>query len=175
MVPDIEVDPAILNDPSIQRMMLNLSSGAGEAATEVYRLDGKTPDKNLYFDVFSMREWAAINAEKVMSTICWDRVKRLVSNGAIDVDRLMNHTVNEKMEPIIIGADVAGPDNDQILDGAHRMVAYALAAASAGLEGAPLPLPAYFLQPDEWKQFLIPTIVAKALHFDVGFDGAIAP
>jgi hypothetical protein len=169
MLSDLRIDPAVFDEPAMKRMMLNIERGGGQAATEVYRLDGKTPTEHLYFDVYSMREWSEKNAEKVLSSICWDRVKWLVNNGAIDVDRLMRHTIHEKMEPIIIGAEAAGPKNDQILDGAHRMVAYALAAAKAGLEGIPLPLLAYLLKPHEWKKFVIPTRVAQALNFDASY------
>ncbi len=166
MLSELRIDPAVLDDPAMKRMMLNIKRGGGRAATEVYRLDGKSPAENLYFDVYSMREWSEENAEKVWSTICWDRVKQLLNNGAIDVDRLKGHTIHQGMKPIIIGAEAAGPKNDQILDGAHTMVAYALRAKAAGCEGAPLPLPAYLLKPHEWKLFLIPRHVAQALNFN---------
>jgi hypothetical protein len=155
----------VLDHPVTKRMKRNLREG-GKAATEVFRLEGETPERHLYFDVYSMKKWAEAHGQLVVSTLCWDRVNRMRSNGAIDEDRLANHTTKQQMEPIIIGIDAAGPGEDQILDGSHRFFAYAMAASAAGMEGAPLPLPAYALEPAEWRQFLIPRFIAKAMRFD---------
>jgi hypothetical protein len=164
-----EVGRRVIEHPVTRRMMRNLRE-AGEAATEVFRLDGDTPDRHLYFDVYSMRKWSEAHGELVVSSLCWDRVERMMSNGAIDPDRLANHTMQQKMDPIIIGIDAAGPGDDQILDGSHRFVAYAIAASAAGFAGMPLPLPAYALTPDQWRRFLIPHFIAKAMKFDANYD-----
>lgn len=160
----------VLDHPVMKRMKRNLREGGGEAATEVYRLNGPTPKEHLYFDVYSMRMWAIEYAEQVVSSLCWERVERMISSGAVDPQRIMTHTMHREMDPIIIGVDAAGAGEDHILDGAHRFVAYALAASSAGLVGQPLPLPAYLLKPDEWREFLIPHFVAQALNFDAKYD-----
>ncbi|WP_408076846.1 hypothetical protein [Sphingomonas plantiphila] len=151
-------------------MKRNLREGGGDAATEVYRISGSTPDKHLYFDVYSMRKWAMANVAEVTTFLDWGRAERLISSGAIDRNRITEHTIHNQMEPIIIGIGAAGPGNDQILDGGHRYVAYALGATAAGLAGAPLPLPAYPLTPDQWKQFLIPRFIAQTLGFDANYD-----
>jgi hypothetical protein len=117
-----------------------------------------------------MRKWATENAEMVVSSLDWERVEQLIASGAVDRNRIMDHTVHHQMDPIIIGIDAAGPGDDQILDGGHRFVAYAMAAAAAGMGGAPLPLPAYALQPNEWRQFLIPRFIAEAMNFDAKYD-----
>ena len=117
-----------------------------------------------------MKKWAEAYGQQVISTLCWDRVNRMRENGAINHERLSSHTTQQQMEPIIIGIDAAGPGEDQILDGSHRFFAYAMAASAAGYEGAPLPLPAYALKPEEWRQFLIPGFVAKAMNFDANYD-----
>lgn len=160
----------VLEHPAMKRMKRNLRAGGGNAATEVYRIDGDTPDQHLYFDVYSMRKWAVDNVEEVVTFLDWERAESLIASGAIDRSRITEHTIHNKMEPIIIGLDAAGFGNDQILDGGHRYVAYALAATASGFAGAELPLPAYPLTPDQWKQFLIPRFVAKALGFDTKYD-----
>ena len=66
------------------------------------------------------------------------------------------------MHPIIIGIAAAGPGNDQIPDGAHRVVAAALAAASVGMVG-PYPAPGISADAQQWKQF-IPRFVAQSLN-----------
>lgn len=63
MLSELRIDPAVLDEPAMKRMMLNIARGGGRAATEVYRLDVKFPAENLYFDVYSMREWSEKNAE----------------------------------------------------------------------------------------------------------------
>lgn len=153
----------------MKRMKRNMREG-GDEATEVYRLDGETPNEHLYFDVFSMRKWALANAEEVGVTLDWNRAERLITSGAVDPDRIKDHTIRNTMHPVIIGRDAAGPGQDQILDGAHRYVAAALGATAAGMAGVPIPLPAYVLRPDEWRPFLIPHFIAQALRFDVQYD-----
>lgn len=165
-----QIGRRVLDHPVMKRMKRNLREGGGDAATEVYRIDGDTPDQHLYFDVYSMRKWAIANVEEVTTFLDWERAERLITSGAIDRSRISEHTIQNQMEPIIIGIGAAGSGNDQILDGGHRYVAYALAATASGFAGAPLPLPAYPLTPDQWKQFLIPRFVAQALRFDAKYD-----
>lgn len=69
-----------------------------------------------------------------------------------------------------MGRDAAGIGNDQILDGAHTYVAMALGATASGLAGQPVPIPAFLLEPDQWKRFVIPHHIAKALNFDKRID-----
>ncbi|MFV0623782.1 hypothetical protein ACBY01_07205 [Sphingomonas sp. ac-8] len=164
------VDQRAWNHPSMRRIRRNMLASGSRAATEVYRLEGKTPEDHTYFDIFSMRAWALENAQEVITPLPWDRAERLIATGAVDPNRIQDHTIRTQYHPIIIGIGAAGPGNDQILDGAHRVVALCLGAAANGMEGAPLPVPAYVLQPDEWRRFLIPRFVAKALGFDREFD-----
>lgn len=165
----------IIDHPVMKRMKRNLREGGGDAATEVYRIDGETPDRHLYFDVYSMRKWAVANVEEVVTVLNWERAERLIASGAIDRDRITEHTIHNQMEPIIIGIDAGGLGNDQILDGGHRYVAYALAATASGFAGAPLPLPAYPLTPAQWRKFLIPNFIARALNFDAKYDSIDFP
>lgn len=155
----------VLQHPYVKRIQRNLKE-AGDAATEVYRLDGDSPADHVYFDVYSMRKWALANVELVMTSLDWSRVHHLVESGAVDAERLFNHTIQHKMDPVIIGVSVCDNGSDLILDGTHRYVAYALQAASSGFEGLPLPLPAYFLEPSQWRRFVIPNFIANALEFD---------
>lgn len=155
----------VMQHPYMKRMKRNLREG-GIAATEVYRLDGATPDQHRYFDVYSMRKWTHANVKLVGTFLNWDRADHLITSGAVDPNRIRDHTINQQMEPVIIGVGACDNGSDQVLDGAHRYVAYALAAVSQGFQGVPLPMPAYFLEPGQWRQFLIPSFIAKALRFD---------
>lgn len=158
----------ILNHPVAKRMEKNIKRH-GLTATEVYRLDGDTPDEARYFDVFSMREWATQNCEVVPLAYDWDRANRLLDRDAVSFDHIRDHTVKNNLSPVIIGRHAAGQGEDQMLDGAHRYIAAGVAAVAAGMEGEVFPIPAYILQPDEWSQFLIPLEVAKAFRFDAHY------
>ncbi|WP_139383947.1 hypothetical protein [Novosphingobium mathurense] len=152
----------------MKRMRINLRE-AGDAATEVYRLERQSPEEHLYFDVYTMRKWTLGNLSVVGTFLDWGRADHLITSGAVDPDRIKDHTILATPEPIIIGVNVCGPGNDQVLDGAHRYVTCALAAAAMGLQGQPVPMPAYFLEPEQWKKFLIPNFIAKALRFDENY------
>lgn len=158
----------ILNHPAAKRMERNIKR-YGQAATEVYRLDGATADANLYFDVFSMRQWAATHCQIVPLAYDWDRAARLLENEAVNFDRIRDHTVKNALHPVIIGRDAAGSGEDQMLDGAHRYIAAGAAAVAIGMEGQVFPIPAYILQSDQWRQFLIPLDIAQAFHFDAHY------
>lgn len=159
------IGKGVLNHPVAKRMERNIKR-YGKEATEVYRLDGATPDDNLYFDVFSMREWAAVNCQIVPLAYDWDRAARLLEREAVSFEHIRDHTIKGNLRPVIIGRNAAGPGEDQMLDGAHRYIAAGAAATAAGLNGTVFPIPAYVLEPDEWRQFLVPLHIAKAFHFD---------
>lgn len=171
-----EVGARALNHPYMRKMRRNLVEG-GKAATEVYRLDGDTPDQHLYFDVYSMRKWTHENMPIVGTWLNWDRADHLITSGAVDPVRISEHTIRDFnfMEPVIIGVNVRGDGNDHILDGAHRYVAMALAATSVGMQGQQTPLRSYFLEREHWEQFLIPRHVAKALRMDDAYDNSPHP
>lgn len=155
----------VMQHPYMKRMKRNLKE-AGKLATEVYRLDGETPDGHLYFDVYTMRKWTMAKVNVVGTFLNWERAEHLVTSGAVDPEWIRDHTISRTMEPVIIGVGACANGSDQVLDGAHRYVAYALAATAMGLQGAPLPMPAYFLEREQWRRFLIPNFIAKALGFD---------
>jgi hypothetical protein len=159
----------IIDHPSMRRMSRN-AKRAGRAAFEVYRIDGDLPKQHAYFDVFSMREWAEKQVVRVVTLLDWERAARLIQSGVVDKARIADHTLQTDIRPVIIGRDAAGPGDDQLLDGAHTYVAVALAATASGQQGQPTPLHAYILEPTQWRQFLIPNHVAKALNFDATID-----
>lgn len=161
---------SIINHPVAKRIARNLRQ-VGAAATEIYRIDGDTQDQHVYFDVYSMRTWAIKNLEPATMPMDWQRAEDLIKSGAVDRHRIIDHTVQQAARPVIVGRDAAGPGNDQILDGAHTYVAMALGATASGLGGQPVPVAAYLLEPDQWKQFVIPNHIAKALNFDSAIDG----
>lgn len=159
----------VLDHPVMKRIHRNLKR-VGREALEVYRVDGETPDQHVYFDVFSMREWAIANVKVEAMDMDWERAEHLVTTGAVDRQHIAEHTVQTEARPIIVGRNAAREGNDQILDGAHTYVAIALAASASGRAGQPVPVPAYLLQPDQWRRFLIPSRIAKALDFDATLD-----
>ena len=159
----------ILEHPAVKRFRRNLKR-VGREALEVYRIDGDTPDQHVYFDVFSMREWSIANVEKVASPLDWDRAEQLVASGAVDREHITTHTIQNDARPIIVGRLAAGEDGDQILDGAHTYVAMAMAATASGQAGQSVPIPTYLLEPDQWRQFVIPNHIARALEFDATID-----
>lgn len=164
-----ELGPRVMQHPYVKRLKRNIRE-AGKAATEVYRLNGPTPDQHRYFDVYTMQKWTHEHLRPIGTFLNWDRAEYLITSGAVDPDRIRDHTIQHEMEPIIIGVGACHNGEDQILDGAHRYVAYALSATQAGLQGVPLPLPAYVLEPGQWRQFLIPPFVVRALRFDEGYE-----
>lgn len=159
----------VFNHPAMKRMNRNMKR-AGRDALEVYRVDGETPEQHVYFDVFSMRDWAQAHSTVEAMDMDWERAKHLVTTSAVDRHHIAKHTVETKLRPIIVGRGAAREGNDQILDGAHTYVAIALAAVASGRAGQPVPVPAYLLQPDQWRRFVIPNHVAKVLDFDATFD-----
>jgi hypothetical protein len=150
-------------------MKRNMRTG-GIAATEVYRIDGETAEGQLYFDVYSIKQWCHQNLSIVGTWVNWERADQLVRSGAVDPERIKEYSFLNLNEPVIIGINGHGDGNDALLDGAHRYVAAALAATAAGMTGGRVPLPAYFLEPDQWRQFLIPRFVAVAMGFEENHD-----
>ena len=159
----------VLNHPAVKRMKRNFRR-AGRDALEVYRVDGEKPEQHVYFDVFSMREWAIAHMTVKAMEMDWERAEHLVATGAVDRDHIAQHTVQTELRPIIVGRGAAREGNDRILDGAHTYVAIALAAVASGRAGQGVPVPAYLLQPDQWRRFVIPNHIAKTLNFDATLD-----
>ncbi len=88
----------VINHPVGKRIARNLKQ-AGTAATEVYRIDGDTPDQHIYFDVYSMRTWATVNLEPAVMPMDWERAEDLIRSGAVDRHRLMDHTIQHDARP----------------------------------------------------------------------------
>lgn len=152
-----------IEHPVVQRILANMRR-AGVRATEVYTLAAEGSAPEVHFDVFSMREWAEQNCRPVKMTIDWARVRKLVDEGSIDGQYLLDHITSESRRPIIVGQHGAGEGRDQILDGSHTYVEAALEAASNGLEGKRVLIDAYYLQRDQWQPFIIPQSVMDALN-----------
>ncbi len=126
---------------------------------EVFRLDDDGSGRAVSFDIQSMKRWAAQRLNVEHLAIDWKRVDRLATNGTVNPDHIFDHTIHQKLEPIIICRDAGGPREDVIVDGNHRYVAFALATKALGLNG--LCIPAYILQPEQWRRFVISDAVMK--------------
>ena len=137
-----------LRDPIVRRLVDDEVRRGG--VTEVYRLDGSDIDEPIYFNVSAMREWADGCCEIIAMPVDFERAERLLESGAIDMDRIANHTIRNNPKPIIVCRGLRG--EDQIVDGAHTFIAICMASKYSGL---PLPVPSYVLLPDQWKRFII--------------------
>lgn len=144
-----------LRNPLVRRLLKSeMQRGSG---TEVYRLDDDGTGNPMYFNISAMRPWAEENCEIFAMPIDFDRATRLVESGAIEPDHMMNHTIQNDLKPLLVCRGVNNAD--QIVDGAHRYVALCFGAAQFNINP---PVPAYVLQPDEWRQFVLPRAVARA-------------
>ena len=148
-----------LRNPIVRRLLKNELERGG-SGTEVYRLDDDGTGKPMFFDIYSMRNWADQNCETFALPVDFNRAARLVASGAVEPDHIRDHTIRTELKPIIVCTGLL--DGDQIVDGAHRYVAMCAGAAMFQLNP---PVPAYVLHPDEWKPFVIPTSVAKVCGF----------
>lgn len=153
-----------LKNPIVRKLLeREIQRGSG---TEVYRFDGIGDEGPTYFDISEMRSWAEANSEIYRLPVDLDRAQELVTSGAVEMDHVMNHTIKNELQPILICAQLAG--GDRIVDGAHRFVAFCLGAAALMQEGRAVlnvGIAGYVLQPDQWRPFVIPTSVAKVCGF----------
>lgn len=166
-----QLGKTVLHDPATQRMLRNRRL-RDDGATEIYIVDPMDGGERRYFDVCAMRKWCKSNLQPLAAPIDMARVERLLESGAVDAAHIRNHTIMRDPEPIIICRDGAGPGEDQIVDGSHRFVGFAMAAALANR--LDLLVPAYLLMPDQWRPFLVPARVAQAFKFDADLKGALS-
>lgn len=133
-----------------------LVANADEAGkSEINRLDDDGSGNAVYFDVSSMRKWVAANLDWIHLEIELHRVERLIKSGAVDPDHIREHTLKREPEPLILLRDAAGKGEDHLVDGSHRMVAFAL--ISLRYTGEVPAMPAYIMLPHQWEQFVIPS------------------
>lgn len=154
-----------IKHPLIRRLLeREIRTGRG---TEVYRLDDDGSGTPMFFDVISLRAWAEANLEVVGMPVDLARAERLITSGAIERDHLLEHTLRTNPEPILVCRGILG--SDQIVDGAHRFLAFCAGATMYGhlLPHEPL-FPGYVLTEKQWRQFVIPNDVAKLMRFDFG-------
>jgi hypothetical protein len=147
-----------VGDPAVRRIAL--AELKRRKPTEVYRLDDGT-GKPMFFNISEMRVWAAKNCETYAMPPDFDRAARLFESGAVEPDHIMNYTIHNRPEPIIVCRGLR--NGDQIVDGAHRFAAMCAGAAMLKLD---VPIPAYVLEPHEWLPFVISDEIAKACGFE---------
>lgn len=160
--------PGIMQHPCLLRMEQNMQE-AGIEASEVYRIEGSTPDRNLYFDVYSLRKWASENVAPNLTGLDPARLEAMIEGGAIDRERVETMPPDKILEPIIIGVAAHENGSDAILDGQHRYVAAAFAAMQLTDGIDQFPIVARFVEPEDWQQFLIPRHIAVAMQMDDEF------
>lgn len=158
----------IMEHPCILRIERNVQE-AGIRGCELYRIEGSTPDRNLYFDVYSLRKWAAENVAPSLTGLDANRVQALIKDEAIDVTHVEQMPIESRLEPIIIGVAAYDNGSDAVLDGQHRYVAQAFHAVRSGVSVDGCPIVARFIEPDQWQSFLIPRYIAVAMQMDAAF------
>jgi len=163
-----ELGPGIMEHPCVLRMEKNMQE-VGIQASEVYRIEGSSPDRNLYFDVYSLRKWASEHVPPNRTGLDVERLKVLIEGGAIDRERVETMPPDKILEPIIIGVAAHENGSDAILDGQHRYVAAAFAAMHLNCSIDQFPIVARFLEPEDWQQFLIPRHIAVAMQMDAAY------
>ena len=156
---------AKLKDPRVRKILVEEFKRGG-AGTETYTVTNSDTGERIYFNVSLMRDWAKANLEIVPTPPNLEVAERLVNDQTVDPDYIVERTLQTKPEPIIICRDVFG--GDQVVDGSHRFVAFCAGCVMWHLTD--VYFPAYVLQPDEWKQFVIPDTVVRACGFDKSYD-----
>ena len=149
-----------LRDPLLCRFAINEIKRGKK--TEVHRMEGEAGQNPVFFDVSSMREWATQNCRIMLVPVEYDRADRLVKDGAVDLDYVYNKVLHMEPEPIIVCRGAAGENGDQLVDGAHRYVAFCIASADLALKP---PISAYVLEKEEWEQFILTASQASRLGF----------
>lgn len=121
----------------------------------------------MFFDIISMRDWAKKNLEIFGLPVDYPRAEKLITSGAIDRDHIFQYTLQRKPDPLLVCRGLL--DGDQIVDGAHRFLAFCAGAVMFGhlLPDNPL-FPGYVLVESQWRQFIIPNDVASEMRFDFG-------
>lgn len=160
--------PGIMQHPCVLRMERNMQE-VGIVASEVYRIEGASPDRNLYFDIYSLRKWAHENVAPNMTGLNTARVHDLIKRGSVDLKHIEQIPPEKMQEPIIIGIAAHENGMDAVLDGQHRYVAMALQAMRYSENIEQFPIIARFIEPDQWQDFLIPRHIAVAMQMDASY------
>ncbi len=143
----------------MKRQQAAIRSGRGPSfaarpeVDEVFRLDDDGTGNPLYFDVRALREWTKANLETVSLAVEPARAQRFIETGQVDLDHVMGITVRQQPDPIILCRHAAGPNEDAIVDGAHRYVAAAIGVAMISTRTAGYH--AYILEPEQWRPFVL--------------------
>lgn len=149
--------------PTAKRLLENYQRYGREAA-EIYIQNDDGSGIPRYFDVFSAKLWCAKYRRIEALEIDQKLVKELSSNGAVDFEHLKSKKFDEDVAPIIflLEATIAG---GLLLDGAHRYVAFAEKVQELEMAEFTRKVPAYVLEPKDWKKFVVPPLVAEAFQF----------
>lgn len=120
---------------------------------EVFRLDDDGTGNPIFFDVRPLRAWAKTNLQAQPLRVEPSRAQHFIETGQVELDHLMQRTIRQQHEPIIVARQAGGPGEDAIIDGAHRYVAAALGASMISTK--PVGYDAYVLEPEQWRPFVL--------------------
>lgn len=138
---------------------------------EIFRLDDDGTGNPIFFDVRALRIWARANIEaRPLRVEPW-RAQRFIETGQVELDHLMQRTIQQQHEPVIVCRQAGGPGEDAIVDGAHRYVAAAMGAAMIGTK--PIGYDAFVLEPEQWRPFVLSQErIAEIVAANPGPDGS---
>ena len=153
----------LASHPVAKRLLANYRK-YGRAGAEIYTQHDDGTGNPRYFDVLTARLWCDKRKQIEPLEFSEDLVRELSSNGGIDLEHLASKQFDKEVAPVIFlrGATIGG----LLIDGAHRYVAFARDAQKRGIRDSIRWVPAYILDPQDWKRFVVPPAVAKAFQFD---------
>ena len=149
----------------ISRRLLSNYQKYGREGAEIFTQEDDGTGKARYYDVFSARLWCSEYCKPVALAIDPYLALRLEESGSLDPRHLATEQFDQDVAPVIV-CRKASPSGDQLIDGAHRYVAFVRELREKGLEDSHACVPAYVLEPVVWKRFVIPFSVAKAFRLD---------
>ncbi len=152
----------VSSHPVAKRLLSNYEK-YGRISAEFYTQYDDGSGKPRYFDVFSAKLWCSRHKAIVPVIIDQAFVEELCRNGSINSEHLEMIEFTQEVAPVIF-LNGATNNGQILLDGAHRYVAFAREIKDKELEDSVRMIPAYILEPKEWKQFVIPQAVAEAFQ-----------
>lgn len=149
-------------DPIARRLLKNYRK-FGPPAAEVFTQADDGTGRVRYYDVFSARLWCC-GQPIVPVAFDWSLVAALEARGAIDQSHIAGKEFPAEAAPVIICRE-AFRDEGVLIDGAHRYVLFARDRISRGLASQDCVIPAYVLEPNQWRQFVVPPKIADAFCY----------
>lgn len=133
--------------------MTKTNTPISEKGPQIYKQEDDGTGKSRHFDVSAMLKWAKQNVNPSLIKPDEERAAWMLDNDVVNIDHVAVVGIKSEYLPIVIcrGASVTG--EDLIVDGNHRYVAFTHLALKSKSD---LLMEAFFLEPQQWKQFVVP-------------------